>query len=117
MKPNQSSHDQDSAANPADLTPLGTALASYLEESGLGESLSRLGALDEWPEAVGSRVAKVTRAVEVKGDTLVVEVLSSPWMNELAMMSRLILEGVNTHRDGPAVNRIRFRLAEKLKTD
>lgn len=92
--------------------PLSGALAEYLEESGLGESLARLGAVDEWASAVGPRVAEVTRAVEVRGDVLVVEVLSSAWINELSMMRGLVLERVNALRAGPPVRAVRFRLAE-----
>ncbi len=92
--------------------PLAKVLARYLEESGLGESLARLGALDEWADVVGHRIGRVTRAVEVRGDVLVVEVLSSAWITELTMMEGLILNRVNDRRAGPAIGRLRFRLAE-----
>ena len=92
--------------------PLSGALAEYLEESGLGDSLARLGAIDEWAGAVGARIAKVTEAVEVRGDVLVVEVASSAWINELSMMRGLVLERVNASRAGPPVRGVRFRLAE-----
>lgn len=96
----------------ARFAPLSGALAEYLEESGLGDSLARLGAVDEWASAVGPRVAEVTRAVEVRGDVLVVEVLSSAWINELSMMRGLVLERVNAQRAGPPVRAVRFQLAE-----
>ena len=92
------------------------ALREYLEQTGLDESLERLGALDEWPGAVGPRVARVTRAVEVRGDTLVVEVLSSAWSHELTMMKGIILDRLNSIRTGPAIGDIRFRLAETAET-
>ena len=101
-----------SGSNDRRLTPLANALEAYLDESGLGESLARLGAIDKWPDAVGPHVARVTKAVEVRGDTLVVEVLSSAWINELSMMGRMILEQLNDCWSGPALSRVRFRLAE-----
>ena len=92
--------------------PVAEVLAGYLDQSDLGDSLARLGAMDEWAGAVGPRVSRITRPVEVRGETLVVEVLSSAWINELSMMSGLILERVNACREGPPIGRIRFRLAE-----
>ena len=96
----------------ARFTPVSEVLEEFLAESGLGESLERLGAMDEWPDAVGGRVSGVTRAVEVRGDTLVVEVVSSAWLTELSMMKGLILERLNSRRGDAPIGRIRFRLAE-----
>jgi len=90
---------------------LSGALADFLETSGLKNSLARLGALDEWADAVGPRIAAVTKAVEVRGEVLVVEVQSSAWMNELSMMGEMVLDRVNASRAGPPFARIRYRLA------
>lgn len=102
------------APNPAEggLSLLSEALDAYLHDVGLADALARLAALDEWAGAVGARVSEVTRPVEVRGDTLVVEVSSSAWINELAMMSSLILRRVNERMDTPPIGRLRFRLAE-----
>lgn len=101
---------------PRSFAPVAEVLHEYLERTGLTESLERLGALDEWAEAVGPRVAQVTRAVEVRGDRLVVEVLSSTWIAELAMIKGLVLERLNSVREGPPIGGIRFRLAETAKS-
>lgn len=93
-------------------TPVADALQGYLDRTGLAESLERLEAVEEWADVVGARVSRVTRAVEVRGDALVVEVLSSAWIAELSMMRTLILERLNSARTGPPVGSIRFRLAE-----
>ena len=93
--------------------PVGAVLTGFLDRTGLAEALGRLGALDEWTGAVGPRVSRVTRPVEVQGDTLVVEVISSAWLAELSMMRPLILEQVNKARAGPAIGDVRFRLAEQ----
>lgn len=103
-------------SGPRRFEPVADALRGYLERTGLDESLERLGALDEWAGAVGPRVARVTRAVEVRGDKLVVEVLSSAWIAELTMMKGLILERLNSVRAGPPLGGIRFRLAETAET-
>jgi len=96
----------------AEFEPLGRVLDAFLDRSGIGESLERLTALNEWPEVVGARVSRVTRAVAVQGDALVVEVASSAWIHELSTIRGMILEKLNEHRSGPAIGRIRFRLAE-----
>lgn len=90
---------------------VGDVLADYLDGTRLGESLARLGAIEEWAGAVGPEVSRVTRPVEVRGETLVVEVVSSAWLAELSMMRSLILDKVNAVRAGPAIGRVRFRLA------
>lgn len=96
---------------------LAEALDRYLHEVGLADALARIAALDEWASAVGARVSEVTRPVEVRGDTLVVEVSSSAWINELAMMSSLILRRVNKRTGTPPIGRLRFRLAEGATPD
>ena len=98
-------------------TPLAEALDAYLQGAGLADALARLAALDEWAAAVGARVSEVTRPVEVRGDTLVVEVSSSAWINELAMMSSLILKRVNERMGDPPIGRLRFRLAEAAPSE
>ncbi len=101
---------------PRRFEPVAGALRGYLARTGLDVSLERLGALDEWVCAVGPRVARVTRAVELRGDQLVVEVLSSAWIAELTMMKGVILERLNAVHEGPAVGDIRFRLAETAES-
>lgn len=91
-------------------TPLAGAVAAYLDRSGLAEPLARLDALEHWAAAVGPVVAGVSRAVEVRGDALVVEVATSEWATELSMMKPVILERLNAGRGAPPVGDVRFRL-------
>jgi predicted nucleic acid-binding Zn ribbon protein len=76
-------------------------LAGFLEDAGIAADVARQSALDEWAEAVGSRIAGVTRARSVADATLVVEVRSSAWLMELNMMKRDILEKLNRGRTVP----------------
>ncbi len=91
-------------------TPLADAVAGFLAASGLSETLERLDALKHWAVAVGPAVARVSRAVEVQGDALVVEVATSEWANELSMMKPAILERLNGRLEAAPVRDIRFRL-------
>jgi predicted nucleic acid-binding Zn ribbon protein len=76
-------------------------LGDFLEREGVAEDLARQSALEEWAESVGPRIAQVTRARSVADSTLVVEVRSSPWLMELNMMKREILERLNQDRTVP----------------
>ena len=91
--------------------PVSAVLGEYLASSGLEAAIERTRLLDDWSEVVGERIAGVTRAVEVRGDMLVVEVASSPWLNELTMMRGAILDRINGLPDRPPIGRILFRLA------
>ena len=93
--------------------PVSAVLGEYLASSGLEVAIERTRLLDDWPDVVGERIAGVTKAVEVRGDVLVVEVASSPWLNELTMMRGAILDRINGLPDRPPVGRIRFRLASE----
>ncbi len=73
-------------------------LGDFLERVGVAEDLARQSALEDWAEAVGPRIAKVTRARSVSEATLVVEVRSSPWLMELNMMKKDILGRINRDR-------------------
>lgn len=96
--------------------PVAEVLDGYLDVSGLGVALARLRAMDDWGDAVGPRISRVTRPVEIRGETLVVEVLSSAWITELTMMGGIILKRVNARGTGPPIGRVRFRLAETAET-
>ena len=91
---------------------MSTVLDAYLETSGLKAGLARTEAVKDWPEAVGARIAQISRAVEVQGEVLVVEVSSSAWLNELSLMRREILARINEGAERPPINRLLFRLAQ-----
>jgi predicted nucleic acid-binding Zn ribbon protein len=90
---------------------LADALGRFLDQTGLAEGIERQGVLLEWPSAVGDGIARVTTPRSVNGGTLVVEVRSSPWLMELNLMKREILERVNAGRPDAPVERIVFVLA------
>jgi len=103
-------HARRGPARESGLTPLADALAGFLAMSGLSETLARLDALKHWAGAVGPAVARVSRAVEVQGDALVVEVATSEWANELSMMKPVVLERLNGRLEAAPVRDVRFRL-------
>ena len=91
---------------------IGELLESFLRERGMKQQVERQSVLEEWPERVGPKIARVTRPRSVAESTLFVEVRSSAWLMELNMMKGRILERLNRgHEDAP-LEKIVFVLAE-----
>ena len=92
---------------------VGDLLDDLLKQRGVGTQIRRVGAIDAWAEAVGAKIAAVTRAQAVVATTLFVEVKSSAWLMELDFMKRALLERVNEHleEDG-SIERIVLTLME-----
>lgn len=68
-------------------------------------------ALAAWPAAVGRKAARHTRAVELKGDRLVVEVGDDLWQRNLELLSGQILANLRALLGDPAPRWIEYRLA------
>ena len=92
---------------------VGDLLDDVLKERGLGTQMRRVVALDAWAEAVGEKIAGVTRAKAVVVSTLFVEVRSSAWLMELNLMKGALLERINgqLEKDG-TIERIVLTLME-----
>lgn len=92
--------------------PIALVLDGVLRSTGVHEQVQRATAVDEWAEKVGEAIAKVARPRMVSGSVLVVEVRSSPWLNELDMMRDEILTRLNRNRTEAPIEGLRFVLAE-----
>ncbi len=68
-------------------------------------------AVEVWPEVVGDRVAARARAVAFRDGTLVVEVDSSTWMNELTYLKRRMILDVNRRLGAEVVQDLRLQPA------
>lgn len=89
---------------------LGTALGAFLARTGLTERLEPMRVIEEWPRAVGPRIAAVTRAVTIDKDgTLVVEVRTHAWMQELSLLEPELLKAVRAAQGGERVSRLKWR--------
>jgi predicted nucleic acid-binding Zn ribbon protein len=94
---------------------VGEVLAKLIREMGIEAELAGQGALERWDEAVGARIAVVTRPRAVSRGTLFVEVRSSAWLSELNLMRREIMARLNAGADeGGRIEKIVFVLAEEL---
>lgn len=90
---------------------IGEAITRFLSGSGLGTRVEQAQVVMRWAELVGPRIAAVTKALSVTQDSvLLVAVNSHPWMTELSMMQRELLEVVNRATPAAPVREIRFQL-------
>ncbi len=93
--------------NRPDLT-VGKALEDYFAGHGIKRRIQQASVVTEWAALVGPKIAEVTTPHEVRPDgTLVVSVRSASWMQELQLMSPVILKQLG--RRGKKIKRIRWR--------
>ena len=92
---------------------VGDVLGGLLRRLGLAEGVARQDAVRRWETVVGERIAAVTEATGVSGETLFVRVASSAWMSELNLMRHEILRRLNAGQSEGRVERVVFTLWEK----
>lgn len=66
--------------------------------------------LKNWSDILGTLNAKV-RLEKIEGDSLVLAVTDSCWMQELYMLSPLLLSMINQKLDSPRIKYLRFKKA------
>ena len=64
--------------------------------------------LNNWPTILGSIKAKV-QLLKIHEDTLVLGVLDSCWLQELYLLTPLILQTINEKLDRPRIKKLRFK--------
>ena len=91
--------------------PIGEAIASFLERSGISRRVEQASVIPEWQELVGSQIAQVTEPLSIARDgTLFVAVKTSAWMNELSLLEPQLLASINAKADRARVARIRWQM-------
>jgi predicted nucleic acid-binding Zn ribbon protein len=66
---------------------LGAVIEEAIKGLGLGDAVAKGAAMHFWPEVVGETVARVTSPETVRGNTLVVNVADSAWLQNLTQPS------------------------------
>ena len=91
--------------------PIQEILEQTLKSLQIEQPAKKYSVLSFWEEIVGAKIAQKAEPTRFSGDTLVVSVVSHPWMTELALMKPFILQKINEKiKDSPFKN-IRFELA------
>ena len=83
-------------------------VARLLRGLGLEDGLNGWRAVEQWPETVGPRLARRTRAVEYRDGTLLVEVEGSAWMHEVGFLKRDLIQRINARLGSDVVRDIRL---------
>jgi predicted nucleic acid-binding Zn ribbon protein len=89
---------------------LGGVLGRVLEQLGLDRTVRGWQAVREWPDLVGPKLARRTRAVGFRDGVLQVEVEGSAWMHELGFLKRDLLRRIHEHLGSDEVRDVRFCL-------
>lgn len=71
----------------------------------------RLQLFSAWPTIVGSLQTRI-RLEKIQDDTVIVGVYESHWMQELFLLSRVLVASINKHLKEPYIKHIRFKLIE-----
>lgn len=91
--------------------PIGEAITSFLEGSGIGRRVEQASVIPEWPALVGAQIAQVTEPLSIARDgTLFVAVKTSAWMNELSLLEPQLLASINAKPGRTRVARIRWQM-------
>ena len=87
---------------------LGDVMTAWLSSSGLEKGLGKGRLLQEWESLVGANISAVSRPVDVRGETLLLEVEDPAWRSELSMMQERLLEAIAGRPGLPRIRRIHF---------
>jgi len=74
----------------------------------------RLNLLNSWPDIMGNLVHKV-RLEKINNDSLILGVYESCWLQELYLLSPILLNAINQKLDQPRIKHLRFKRAAPLK--
>jgi predicted nucleic acid-binding Zn ribbon protein len=89
--------------------PLGASLPRALEGVAPKTPLAEVQAL--WPKVVGPQISRVTKVVDEREGTIVVECENSVWAQELEMMGTQLLADVASRMTDAVPDRLRFIVA------
>jgi hypothetical protein len=85
-------------------------LTSYLSDTHWKTSL-----LVHWPTIVGALKDRLTLE-KIHDDALVLGVYDASWLQELYLLSPIILQTINTNLDQPRIKRLRFKQVYKKRS-
>jgi predicted nucleic acid-binding Zn ribbon protein len=90
--------------------PLGTILQQALKASRIDVDLDACKLWQYWKDIVGPAVAENARPEAIKGKSLLVNVSSAPWMQQLQFLKPELIEKLNDTLGKEIVGDIRFRI-------
>ena len=92
--------------------PIASALANFLEQSGLRARVEQAAVIPQWAGLVGPQIASATEPLMITADgTLFVAVRTNAWMTELSLLEPELLHALGSTAAGARVARIRWQIA------
>jgi len=92
------------------------AISAALAFRGIANDIRAESLLADWTELVGARIASRTRPDGIYDRTLVIEVVSSAWLQELNMLRAQILAGLLERVGQPRLfDELRFKIAGRTR--
>jgi predicted nucleic acid-binding Zn ribbon protein len=88
--------------------PAGSIVPRLLRDLGLEQGLLGCRAVKEWPDVVGPRIARRTRAIGFENGILRIEVEGSAWRFELGFLERRLLQELERRLGVRAVRKLHF---------
>ena len=87
-------------------------LTRIMKTSAIGHDLQHAEIYEAWRDSAGAEVARHTRVVGVRSNTLIVEVDSSPWLYELSgFHKQALVQSVQGRLTKTRIIDIDFRIA------
>ena len=90
------------------MQPASSIVPRLLRDLGLEQGLLGFRAVNEWPEVVGPRIARRTRAIDFENGVLRIEVEGSAWRFELGFLERRLLQELERRLGARAVRKLHF---------
>lgn len=91
-----------------DPAPLQSVLADLFRSLGIEKKIVQHQIIRDWPELVGEKIARVSKAERVDGSILYVRVVSDAWRNELVLMKNKILSKIHRGYGPRSIQDVRF---------
>ncbi len=95
----------------ASLTPIGDILEKALYRYRPAGDLEMVRIWEHWEKAVGRVVAQNAKPAAFRNDTLIVNVSSSVWMQQLQFLEADIISNVNGCLQKERVRKLKFKIA------
>jgi len=84
-------------------------LDKTLESHGIDKRLQQESAVVQWEDIVGAKIAQASKAVKIDRGTLLIEVKSCAWKQQIQMLKPEIIKKLNAQLGADVVKDIRFR--------
>ncbi len=90
--------------------PLGTILQQALKASRIDVDLDACKLWQQWKDVVGPAIAENAWPEAIKGKSLLVNVSSAPWMQQLQFLKPELIEKLNESLGKEVLGDIRFKI-------